>query len=86
MAYTLYTGQIIEALRALDRPEADFLITSLHQLTDQAASLLAASLQIERGCLSELWDSNAAVTFAPAYDGQPLPDVMDGMDSESEWV
>jgi hypothetical protein len=85
MAYTLYTGQILEALRAMHHPLADTYIGILHRLTENAGESLAKALDIDHGSLSELWDNNAAMSFGPKYRNQPLPEAISCMDSESEW-
>jgi hypothetical protein len=85
MAFTLYTGQILEALRAIKDPMADGYIASLESLTERAGKRLADALDIAHGNLSNLWDSNAAMTFSPKHDGQALPDALEGMDADSEW-
>ena len=85
MAYTLYTGQIIEALRFAGHPAAEWYVARLHALTADAGDALASHLGVGHGALSELWGGHAAMSFGPAHEGQELPDALVGMDAESEW-
>lgn len=85
MAYTLYTGQIIEALRESNHPRASEFVDAFNKLTDDAGSVLAESLGIDRLPVSELWDGEAAVGFLPSQPGQKLPQALAGYDSEMEW-
>lgn len=86
MSYLLYTGQIIDALSKSDHPKWDEFESRLRALNDEAARALAAHLQIDtvpdQGAMEQ--ESFAAV-FGPAFEGQPMPDVLEGYDAASEW-
>lgn len=87
MGYALYTGQMIEALCAADNPEGPRLLAKFHELTKEAATILADEIEadVTPDRFSDFFDGQYAAVFAPLHEGQALPDAIAGYDNAEEW-
>ena len=87
MSYLLYTGQTIEALVLSKHPRAAEFEKRLFDLNDEAARLLAAHLEVETVPDTDrhIFDASFAAVFRPAFEGQAMPEVLEGYDTTEEW-
>lgn len=86
MSMILRTDELLEAL-GTDSPEGAAFEAELVSLTQRIADTLAARLGIAAGVAS--FEGTAfcgtACAMLPAYEGQPMPEVLGEYDSPSEW-
>jgi hypothetical protein len=87
MAYQLRIDEIQEALNAAGHPAAHAFEQALCGIADAMAEALSLALDVDCGTSSQEGKAfgGICVPFHPRYKGQPLPDALDGMDSEEEW-
>lgn len=86
MSYLLYTGQTIEALIRAKHPRAAEFERRLFDLNNEAATELAGHLGVNvKLPVPSIFDANFDAAFSPAFEDQPMPEALEGFDTDSEW-
>lgn len=91
MAYVLYTPQMLHALKQAGHPQAkafvhDYLALNARiaaTLGELAACNVGADDDMEHDIFGDV--GNVGAVFEPKLPGDPLPDVLQGFDTDSEW-
>lgn len=88
MSYQMKPDEILESLQNCGHPSAAEFERALCSVTNLMALALAQSQGIVAGVgtFEGVGFAGVCVPFFPAYDGQPLPDCMNGMDEAEEWI
>jgi hypothetical protein len=88
MTFTLKTDEVLEALQTAGHPNAGNFLWAVETLCQTMGNALAESQGIiaGRATFEGVAFCGTAVTFQPAYKGQPLPECMEDYDTPSEWT
>lgn len=87
MSYQLKIDEILEGLVNCKHPCAEYHIKAVEAVTNVAARALAQKLDI-LWCEASFEGIGFGGTCAPfyqKYEGQPLPEAIEGFDNEEEW-
>jgi hypothetical protein len=88
MAYLITPANVWAMLKELGETEhANAMATNMELLLKQYASKVAVRLGIEAGkaAMDDDEMGGLLITMHPSSPGQPLPEIMRGMDSEECW-
>ena len=88
MAYMISPADVWHLLREMGEEEqARAMATNMELLLKQYASKVALKLGIESGAAAMDHDEMGGllITMHPSLPGQPLPEIMQGMDMEECW-
>lgn len=88
MAYLITPANVWAMLKELGETEhANAMAINMEMLLKQYAGIVAAKLDIEAGkpAMDDDELGGLLITMHPSSPGQPLPEIMQGMDMEECW-
>lgn len=87
MSYQLRTDEILEALSLSGNPAAAEYVRKVEAAANEAAQFLAQITGTAAGIgdFQGLGFAGLCVPFRPAFQGQPLPELLAGFDNPNEW-
>lgn len=87
MSYQLRLDEILDALSIAGHPRAAEFRSTIETITTTMANELAALAGVDCDAASFQGTAFAGtcVPFMPKYEGQPLPEILEGYDNEEEW-
>jgi hypothetical protein len=84
MAYVLGIGDMLDALDQCDHPEARAFIVEAEQLANRMAAAICSAVD-GVSCSAAKYDMGSVHAVFSPVDGTPLPDLLEGYDTPSEW-